>query len=96
MTDDTQIKGQAPQMGAERGVVTVGLVATPPDHPARVAERLTRELPDLLSARVDRDCAGRSARDGVRSPHAATAVRTRCSTTSPGVGRDAGGTSPSA
>jgi hypothetical protein len=35
--------------------VTVGLVATPPDHPARVAERLTRELPGLLAARVDRD-----------------------------------------
>ena len=55
MTEDAQMRGQAPEMGAERGVVTVGLVATPPDHPARVAERLTRELPGLLAARVDRD-----------------------------------------
>jgi hypothetical protein len=55
MTDDAQRRGQAPEMGAERGVVTVGLVATPPDHPARVAERLTRELPGLLAARVDGD-----------------------------------------
>jgi hypothetical protein len=55
MTDQAQSREQAPQMGAERGVVTVGLVATPPDHPARVAERLTRELPGLLAARVDRD-----------------------------------------
>src|SRR3954463_5327116 len=64
MTDQAQSRGQAqsggraPQMGAERRVVTVGLVATPPDHPARVAERLTRELPGLLAARVDRDVRG--------------------------------------
>jgi hypothetical protein len=31
----------------------VGLVATPPDHPAQVAERLSAELADLLSSRVD-------------------------------------------
>src|SRR3954463_86296 len=61
MTDQAQSRGQAqsggraPQMGAERAVVTVGLVATPPDHPARVAERLTRELPGLLADRIDRD-----------------------------------------
>jgi hypothetical protein len=54
-THQAQRSGQAPEMGPERGVVTVGLVATPPDHPARVAERLTRELPGLLAARVDRD-----------------------------------------
>jgi hypothetical protein len=46
---------RAPERGAARGVVTVGLVATPPDHPARVVERLTRELPGLLAARVDPD-----------------------------------------
>jgi hypothetical protein len=38
--------------GGER-VVVVGLIATPPDHPARVAERLSAELADLLAARVD-------------------------------------------
>jgi hypothetical protein len=48
-SQDTQKRAQ------EGGVVTVGLVATPPDHPARVAERLARELPGLLAARVDRD-----------------------------------------
>src|SRR3954466_3590407 len=55
MTDDAQRTGPAPERGAERGVVTVGLVATPPDHPARGAEQLTRELPGLLAARGDRD-----------------------------------------
>src|SRR3954468_10000130 len=55
MTDQAQRRGTASETGPERGVVTVGLVATPPDHPARVAERLTRELPGLLADRVDRD-----------------------------------------
>jgi hypothetical protein len=55
MTDDVQRTTRAPEGGAERGVVTVGLVATPPDQPARVVERLTRELPGLLAARVDPD-----------------------------------------
>jgi hypothetical protein len=55
MTDDVQRTTRAPERGAARGVVTVGLVATPPDHPARVVERLTRELPGLLAARVDPD-----------------------------------------
>jgi hypothetical protein len=55
MTDQAQRRAQAPETGPERRVVTVGLVATPPDHPARVAERLTRELPGLLTDRVDRD-----------------------------------------
>ena len=55
MTDQAQWRGPAPETGRERGVVTIGLVATPPDHPARIAERLTRELPGLLAARVDRD-----------------------------------------
>jgi hypothetical protein len=31
----------------------VGLIATPPDHPARVAGRLSAELAELLSSRVD-------------------------------------------
>ena len=34
-------------------VVVVGLIATPPDHPARVAGRLSTELAELLSSRVD-------------------------------------------
>ncbi|MET7668350.1 hypothetical protein [Micromonospora luteifusca] len=33
--------------------IVVGLVATPPDHPARVAARLTAELAGRLSERVD-------------------------------------------
>lgn len=33
----------------ETDVVTVGLIATPPDHPAQVVERLRGTLPDLLS-----------------------------------------------
>lgn len=37
-----------------REVVLVGLVATPPDHPAEVLERLAGELSKLLSARADR------------------------------------------
>ena len=33
----------------ETDVITVGLVATPPDHPAEVVERLTSTLPALLA-----------------------------------------------
>ncbi|MFC4150054.1 hypothetical protein ACFO0M_27690 [Micromonospora mangrovi] len=36
-----------------RREIVVGLLATPPDHPARVAARLTAELAARLSARVD-------------------------------------------
>src|SRR4051812_506325 len=39
--------------GQHRPEIVVGLVATPPDYPARVAERLTAELPGRLSERVD-------------------------------------------
>ncbi|WFE98702.1 hypothetical protein [Micromonospora sp. WMMD964] len=38
-----------------RPEIVVGLVATPPDHPARVAARLTAELADRLADRVDAD-----------------------------------------
>jgi hypothetical protein len=38
-----------------RPEIVVGLVATPPDYPARVAARLTAELPDRLAERVDGD-----------------------------------------
>jgi hypothetical protein len=34
-------------------VIVVGLIATPPDYPARVAQRLAKELADLLAQRVD-------------------------------------------
>src|SRR3954447_15648181 len=38
-----------------RPEIVVGLVATPPDYPARVAARLTAELPGRLAERVDGD-----------------------------------------
>jgi hypothetical protein len=38
-----------------RPEIVVGLVATPPDYPARVASRLTAELAGLLAERVDAD-----------------------------------------
>src|SRR5918993_946879 len=38
-----------------RPEIVVGLVATPPDYPARVAERLTAELAGQLAERVDAD-----------------------------------------
>jgi len=39
--------------GQHRPEIVVGLVATPPDHPARVAEHLTEELAGHLAERVD-------------------------------------------
>ncbi|MEV6494828.1 hypothetical protein AB0M20_40335, partial [Actinoplanes sp. NPDC051633] len=39
----------------QRPEIVVGLVATPPDHPARVTARLTAELADRLTERVDAD-----------------------------------------
>ncbi|BBH63894.1 hypothetical protein ACTI_05790 [Actinoplanes sp. OR16] len=36
-----------------RPEIVVGLVATPPDHPARITARLATELADLLAAQVD-------------------------------------------
>lgn len=38
-----------------RPEIVVGPVATPPDHPARVAATLTAELADRLAERVDAD-----------------------------------------
>ncbi|WP_306207303.1 hypothetical protein [Actinoplanes sp. RD1] len=38
-----------------RTEIVVGLVATPPDHPAEVVGRLARELADRLAERVDAD-----------------------------------------
>jgi hypothetical protein len=39
--------------GAAPPKIVVGLVATPPDYPARVADRLREELAELLADRVD-------------------------------------------
>jgi hypothetical protein len=39
----------------QRRQIVVGLVATPPDHPARVTARLTADLADRLADRVDAD-----------------------------------------
>ncbi|WP_232344202.1 hypothetical protein [Actinoplanes awajinensis] len=39
----------------DRTSIVVGLIATPPDYPARVAQRLADELADLLARRVDDD-----------------------------------------
>ena len=36
-------------------MIVVGLVATPPDYPARVVTRLTAELADRLREQVDPD-----------------------------------------
>jgi len=41
------------QTEQHRPEIVVGLVATPPDHPARVAARLRAELADRLAERVD-------------------------------------------
>src|SRR3982751_5815435 len=38
-----------------RPEIVVGLVATPPDYPARVARRLTAELAGRLAERADAD-----------------------------------------
>ncbi|MCG5461871.1 hypothetical protein MED01_006742 [Micromonospora sp. MED01] len=43
------------QRQQDRPEIVVGLVATPPDHPARVAARLTTELASGLAERVDAD-----------------------------------------
>jgi hypothetical protein len=41
------------ESGQHRPEIVVGLVATPPDHPARVAARLRADLADRLAERVD-------------------------------------------
>ncbi|RAO62573.1 hypothetical protein [Micromonospora saelicesensis] len=43
------------QSEQDRPEIVVGLVATPPDHPARVAARLTAELTSGLAERVNAD-----------------------------------------
>lgn len=43
------------QSEQDRPEIVVGLVATPPDHPARVAARLTAELTSGLTERVNAD-----------------------------------------
>lgn len=52
MTGNADI-GDADEHGDDRTVIVVGLIATPPDYPARVAQRLAAELTDLLAQRVN-------------------------------------------
>src|SRR4051812_18420372 len=52
MRDDPRHLHEPSTDGWER-VVVVGLLATPPDYPARVVGRLSAELAELLSSRVD-------------------------------------------
>ena len=42
-----------PEHGGDPSMIVVGLIATPPDHPAWVAQRLAEELADLLARQVD-------------------------------------------
>ena len=42
-----------PEPEGDSSVIVVGLIATPPDHPAWVARRLAEELADLLARQVD-------------------------------------------
>ena len=79
-----------------RSEIVVGLVATPPDYPARVAARLTAELAGQLGERVTRTCGGLSGKAGVKWRPAATAALRRCSTILPAGAPTPGGTSRSA
>ena len=80
----------------QRPEIVVGLVATPPDYPARVAARLTAELSSRLAERWARTCGGLFGEVGVRWRRAATAVLRRCSTILLAGAPTAGGTSRSA
>jgi len=51
---DVEHQDRAGSADDAQEVVIIGLVATPPDHPAEVLERLAAELSQLLTARVDR------------------------------------------
>jgi hypothetical protein len=52
-TGDPANEDTANERDDDRPVIVVGLIATPPDYPARVAQRLADELADLLARRVD-------------------------------------------
>jgi hypothetical protein len=56
----------------DRTAIVVGLIATPPDYPARVVQRLADELADLLARRVNDRARWGSGPGGVRSRRAAT------------------------
>ena len=79
-----------------RSEIIVGLVATPPDYPARVAARLTAELAGQLAERVDVDVRWTVGKAGVKWRRAATAALRRCSTILPAGEPTPGGTSRSA
>ena len=63
-----------------RPEIVVGLVATPPDYPARVTARLTAELAGRSPSGWMRTCGGPSGKAGVRWRRAATAALRRCLT----------------
>jgi hypothetical protein len=53
MTGNPDSEDAANERDGDRTVIVVGLIATPPDYPARVAQRLADELADLLARRVN-------------------------------------------
>jgi len=53
MTGNPDSEDAAIEHDRDRTMIVVGLIATPPDYPARVAQRLADELADLLSQRVN-------------------------------------------
>ncbi|MEV4708748.1 hypothetical protein [Actinoplanes sp. NPDC049316] len=76
--------------------IVVGLVATPPDHPAQVVARLAAELGDRLAERVDAGVRW-TVRDGWgRWRRGVTGARRDCWTISPVGVLTTGGTSRSA
>jgi hypothetical protein len=53
MTGNGDSEGAANERDRDRTVIVVGLIATPPDYPAWVAQRLAAELAELLAQRVN-------------------------------------------
>ena len=79
-----------------RPQIVVGLVATPPDYPARVAARFTAELAGRSPSGWTRTCDGPSGKAGVRWRRAATVALRRCLTILRAGAPTTGGTSRSA
>ncbi|MEV0217751.1 hypothetical protein [Micromonospora sp. ALFpr18c] len=80
----------------QRPEIVVGLVATPPDQPARVATRLTAELASGLTERVSADVRWTIREGWGRWRRAATAALRPYSTTLLDGAPTTSGTSPSA